>query len=78
MMYLPILPVFINSTSLAYLMEHCQSLKALALRERALDDANFRALGDFSKPGLEIELKYCRIVGIGAEALAEVLGPDHA
>jgi hypothetical protein len=71
----------INTTSLAYLMEHCQSLAALTLEKITLDEDHFRALGDFSKPGLEIILVRCKITWAGASALAEVLGrtgPDPA
>jgi hypothetical protein len=53
-----------NATSLAYLMEQCQSLKALTLENLvSLGDDHFCVLKDFSRPDLEIELKKCRISG---------------
>jgi hypothetical protein len=56
--------VSINATGLAYLMEQCQSLKALTLENLAgLGDDHFCVLKDFSRPDLEIELKKCRISG---------------
>jgi hypothetical protein len=47
------------------------------LNNITLDGDNFRVLGDFSKPGLEVELKACRIAGAAAEALVEVLGRNQ-
>jgi hypothetical protein len=63
----------INAPTLAYLMEQCESLRALTLRGLVLDENHCRVLGAYSKPGLEIELANCRITGAGASALAEVL-----
>jgi hypothetical protein len=63
----------INAPSLAYLMEQCQSLKALALNHVEMDEDHCRVLGAYSRPGLEIELKYCKITSTGARALAEIL-----
>jgi hypothetical protein len=67
---------FFTTAAMAYLMEQCQSLTALKLEKVALDEDHFRALGDFSKPGLEIELKDCEITG-DAEVLAEVLASNQ-
>jgi hypothetical protein len=36
-----------------------------------------RVLGTYSRPGLKIELSYCRIAGAASEALAEVLGRNQ-
>jgi hypothetical protein len=47
----------INAPSLAYLMEQCQSLKVLSLKEIALDEDHCRVLGACVRPGLEVELK---------------------
>jgi hypothetical protein len=63
----------INATSLALLMEHCQSLKVLALKCLVVDENHCRVLGAYSRPGLEIELEHCRFKGVAAEALAEVM-----
>jgi hypothetical protein len=60
--------------TLAFLMEHCQSLKTLTLKELKLDETHCRVLGTYSRPDLEIELNRCRVTGSGASALAEVLG----
>jgi hypothetical protein len=68
---------FFDAASLASLMEQCQNLKALTLHNITLDGDHFRVLGDFSKPGLEVELKACRIAGAAAEALVEVLGRNQ-
>jgi hypothetical protein len=62
-----------NAPTLAYLMEQCQSLKALSLYDVEMDESHCRVLGDFSKPGLEIALHNCEITSAGASALAEVL-----
>jgi hypothetical protein len=62
----------------ASLAEHCQTLKALTLENITLDEDHCRVLGNFSRPGLEVELKYCRIEGVGAnEALVEILGRNQ-
>jgi hypothetical protein len=66
-----------NTPSLASLMEHCQSLKILALRHLEMDENDCRVFGDYSRPGLEIELEYCRFEGAAAEAMAEVLGRNQ-
>jgi hypothetical protein len=67
---------FFDAAGLAYLMEQCQSLKALKLEKVALDENHFRVLGDFSKPDLEIELNDCEFTG-DASVLAEVLASNH-
>jgi hypothetical protein len=71
------LDVFINAPTLAYLMEQCQSLKALTLRNLDMDEDQIRVFGAFSRPGLEIELKHCKITSTGARALAEILGRNQ-
>jgi hypothetical protein len=68
---------FINTASLAYLMEQCQSLKAVTLQEIELDENHCRVLGTYSRPDLEIELLLCVITGAGATALVEVLGRNQ-
>jgi hypothetical protein len=69
--------VSIKATSLAHLIEHCQSLKALKLEELALDEIHCRALGAYSRPDLEIMLTNCTITSDGTSALAEVLGRNQ-
>jgi hypothetical protein len=68
---------FINAPILAYLMEQCQSLKVLTLKDLKMDEIRCRVLGDYSRPGLEIVLNDCRITSAGACALAEVLGRNQ-
>jgi hypothetical protein len=67
----------ISATSLALLMEHCQSLKVLALKVLEVDENHCLVIGAYSRPGLEIELKHCRIEGVAADALAEVMGRNQ-
>jgi hypothetical protein len=67
----------INATSLEYLMEQCQSLKDLSLVHLDMHENHCRVLGTYSRPGLKIELSYCRIAGAASEALAEVLGRNQ-
>jgi hypothetical protein len=57
----------------AYLAERYQSLRSVKLEGLVLDEDDIRVLGDISRPDLEIDLKRCRIEGVAAEALAEVL-----
>ena len=64
----------IKATSLAYLIEHCQSLRDLKLEGIPLDETQCRALGAYSRPGLEIMLTNCAITRDGTSALAEALG----
>jgi hypothetical protein len=67
--------LFIDAPTLAYMMEQCQSLKTLKLRQlKSLNENHCRVLGDFSRPGLKIILECCKITSAGASALAEVLG----
>jgi hypothetical protein len=54
-------------------MEQCQSLTALTLERKALDENRIRMLGDFSSPYLEIELQHCPIIGSAAAVLDQVL-----
>jgi hypothetical protein len=63
----------LNAPSLAYLMEHRQSLKCLTLKDQILDKDHCRVLGACSRPGLEIELTFCELTSAGTRALAEVL-----
>jgi hypothetical protein len=67
----------INGTSLAYLMEKCQSLKALTLKDLALDEPRSGVLGTYSRPDLEIVLDSCKFTSAGVSALVEVLGRDQ-
>jgi hypothetical protein len=70
--------VFINAASLAYLMEQCQtSLKVLTLEDLKLDENSCRALGAFSRPGLEINLIRCNFTSAGTSALADILGRNQ-
>jgi hypothetical protein len=68
---------WIKAPTLAYLMEHCQSLKVLKLRNLKMDANHCRALGAYSRLGLEIELTGCELTSAGARALAEVLGRNR-
>jgi hypothetical protein len=64
--------------SLAYLMEQCQSLKTLTLRQlNSMDEDHCRILGTYSRPDLEIVLSRCKITSAGASALAEVVGRNQ-
>jgi hypothetical protein len=67
----------INATSLAYLMEQCQSLKSLTLTQIALNEDHIRVLGSYSRPDLEIVLNYCRLTSAGTSALALILGRNQ-
>jgi hypothetical protein len=69
---------FFNSPSFTYLMEQCQIRKALTLERIALDEEHCRVFGDFSKPGLEIELRYCRITGVQPQYRLRSLEVDLA
>jgi hypothetical protein len=68
---------FVNSPTLAYLMERCQSLTALTLRNLEMDEHHCRVLGAFSRPDLEIALDLCTITDAGASALLVVLGRNQ-
>jgi hypothetical protein len=63
----------INAPNLAYLMEQCQSLKSLSLKDLEMDENHCRVLGDCSRPDLGIVLDGCEITSTGANALAEGL-----
>jgi hypothetical protein len=67
----------INVASLAYLMEHCQSLEFLALEDLEIDENHCRVLGTYSRPDLEIEMVRCKLTSAATSALAEVLGRNH-
>jgi hypothetical protein len=67
----------ISAPSLAYLLEQCQSLKFLSLEDLEMDENHCRALGAYSRPGLEIVLTHCAITGAGTSVLAEVLGRNQ-
>jgi hypothetical protein len=70
--------VFINAPTLAYLMEQCQSLKLLTLKNVEMDEDHCRVLdGALSRPGLEITLKKCLITDAAATVMAEVLGRNQ-
>jgi hypothetical protein len=66
-----------NAPALAYLMEQCQSLKVLTLKDLEMDENHCRDLGDYSRPDLDIVLICCAISDTGANALAEVLGHNQ-
>jgi hypothetical protein len=68
---------FINATSLAYLMEQCQSLKVLKLEDLEMDENHCLVLGAYSRPDLEIVLRHCKLTSAGTNALAEVLGRNQ-
>jgi hypothetical protein len=63
-----------NAFALAYLIEHCQSLKVLSLTTLTIDEDHCRDLGAYSRLDFEIVLHCCTIMDAGANALAEVLG----
>jgi hypothetical protein len=67
----------INAPTLAYLMDECQSLKVLALRDVVyLDENHFRVLGAYSRPGLDIVLDcWNNCFGRGPRTQS---GPDQA
>jgi hypothetical protein len=62
-----------NAASLANLMEHCQSLKSLSLKDLEMDENHCLVLGENSRPDLEIVLISCNFTSAGTSALAEVL-----
>jgi hypothetical protein len=67
----------INAPTLAYLMEQCQSVKALKLIFLEMDEDHCRVLGGYSRPGLEIVLHCCKLTRAGASALVEILGRNQ-
>jgi hypothetical protein len=74
---IPVDGALINAASLAYLMEQCQSLKALTLQNLVLDEDHCRVLGAYSRPDLDVVLTRCKLTSAGATALAEVLGRNE-
>jgi hypothetical protein len=69
--------VLINAPTLAYLMEQCQSLKALTLHNLKMDESHCRVLGAYTRPDLEIALDSCKLTSAGTSALAEILGRNQ-
>jgi hypothetical protein len=67
----------INAPALGYLLEQCQSLKSLKLRQLTLDENHCHVLGGYSRPGLEIVLSCCRFTKAGTSALVELLGRNQ-
>jgi hypothetical protein len=63
----------ISAPSLACLMEQCQSLKSLLFEYLEMDENHCRVLGGYSRPGLEIVLRGCKLTSAGTSALAEIL-----
>jgi hypothetical protein len=53
--------VWIHAASLAYLTEQRQSLKVLTMRNLEMHENHCRVLGAYSRPELEIELRYCKL-----------------
>jgi hypothetical protein len=68
---------YINSASLTSLLQSCQSLETLTFEQISFKAEHCRALGDFSRPGLEIVLIRCTPTTAGTSALAEVLGRNQ-
>jgi hypothetical protein len=69
--------VFFNAPTFVFLLEQFRSLKVLSLTSLEMDEDQIRALGALSRPGLEIKLKCCRILGASAAVLAQVLGRNQ-
>jgi hypothetical protein len=67
----------INAPTLAYLMEQCQSLKVLTLKDISLNEDLCHVLGAYSRSDLNIELRECKLTSAGSSALAEVLGRNQ-
>jgi hypothetical protein len=67
----------INAPTLAYLVEQCQSLKILSLKDLEMHENHIRVLGAFSRLDLKIELIRCTITSAGASTLVEVLGRNQ-
>jgi hypothetical protein len=68
---------WISAPILGNLMEQCQSLKILSLKDLEMDENHCRALGAHSKPGLEILLLRCKLTNAGTRALVEMLGRNE-
>jgi hypothetical protein len=69
--------IFINAPTLEYLMEQCQSLKVLTLKDLRMDESHCRVLGAYSRPDLDIALDNWTITDAGAITLAGVLGRNQ-
>jgi hypothetical protein len=69
--------LLINAPTLEYLMEKCQVLRVLTLNKIQMDANHCRVLGEYSRPGLDIELTRCKFTNAGSSALAEVLGRNQ-
>ena len=69
--------LLISASTLAYLMEQCQSLEVLKLEDLEMDENQIRVLGAYSRPCLEIELIACNATSAGTSALAELLGRNQ-
>jgi hypothetical protein len=69
--------LFISAPTLAHLLEQCQSLKTLTLKNLEMDEDLCRVLGSYSRPDLEIVLDCCDTTSAGASALAESLGRNQ-
>jgi hypothetical protein len=67
----------LNAPTLAYLLEQCQSLKALTLVDLVLDEDHCNVLGGYSRPDLEIVMTGCEVTNAGTCTLAEVLGRNQ-
>jgi hypothetical protein len=67
----------ISAPSLACLMEQCQSLKSLLFEDLEMDENHCRVLGGYSRPGLEIVLRGCKLTSAGTSTLAEILGRNE-
>jgi hypothetical protein len=67
----------INAPTLAYLMEHCPSLKLLSLKGVKMDENHCRVLGAYSRPDLEIILIRSKLTSAGVSALVELLERDQ-
>jgi hypothetical protein len=67
----------INAPTLAYLMDRCQSLKALKLEGMPLQEDHIRVLGAYSRPELDIVLENCKLTSDGSSALVEILGRNQ-
>jgi hypothetical protein len=66
-----------SAPSFAYLMEQCQSLKALTLEALEMDESHCHVLGACSRPDLEIKLNRCALTSAGTRALAEIVSRNQ-
>jgi hypothetical protein len=70
--------VFFDAPTLAHLMEQCRSLKVLTFYQlNSFDENHFRVLGDYSRPGLDIELMNCMNNEAAVGELMQVLGRNQ-